>query len=83
MTPARTVSPGRVLQRELDARGWSSLELALFSNLSERAIALSQNSRMTPGIAKELSLALGTTAEFWLNLEANYRKVTPVPPKPQ
>lgn len=74
LTPARAISTGRILQRELDARGWTQKDLAEITNLSTQAIneIITEIRQITPETARELSCALGTTAEFWTNLEANY-----------
>ncbi|MGK7949240.1 MAG: HigA family addiction module antitoxin [Xenococcaceae cyanobacterium] len=75
LTPARAISTGRILQRELDARGWTQKDLAEITHLSTQAIneIIKETRQITPETARELSCALGTTAEFWTNLEANYR----------
>ncbi len=75
LTPARAVSPGRILQRELDARGWTQKDLAKFTALSRQEIneITKGTKQITLETARELSAALGTTAEFWTNLETNYR----------
>jgi HTH-type transcriptional regulator / antitoxin HigA len=75
LTPARAISPGRILQRELNARGWTQKDLALITNLSSQAIneIIKGTKQITPETARELSAALRTTAEFWTKLEANYR----------
>jgi HTH-type transcriptional regulator/antitoxin HigA len=75
LTPARAISPGRILQRELDARGWTQKDLAKITNRPPQAIneIIKGTKQITPETARELSAALGTTAEFWTNLEANYR----------
>ena len=75
LTPARLVPPGRILRRELDARGWTQKELSEMIDLSEKAISAIVNGKkqITPETALKLAAALGTPAEFWLNLEANYR----------
>ncbi|WP_019503857.1 HigA family addiction module antitoxin [Pleurocapsa sp. PCC 7319] len=75
LTPARAVSPGRILQRELDARGWTQKDLAEITKRPPQAIneIIKGTKQITPETARELSCALGTTAEFWINLETNYR----------
>ncbi|MDJ0745410.1 MAG: HigA family addiction module antitoxin [Xenococcaceae cyanobacterium MO_167.B27] len=75
LTPARIISPGRILQRELDARGWTQKDLAEITNRPPQAIneIIKGTKQITPETARELSAAFGTTAEFWTNLEANYR----------
>lgn len=75
LTPARAISPGRILQRELDARGWTQKDLAEITNRPPQTIneIIKGTKQITPETARELSAALGTTAEFWINLETNYR----------
>jgi HTH-type transcriptional regulator / antitoxin HigA len=75
LTPARAISPGRILQRELDARRWTQKDLAEITNRPAQTIneIIKGTKQITPETARELSAALGTTAEFWTNLETNYR----------
>jgi HTH-type transcriptional regulator/antitoxin HigA len=75
LTPARATSPGRILERELDARGWTQKDLAEITNLPTQAInkIIKGTKQITPETAREFSAAFRTTAEFWTNLEANYR----------
>ena len=75
LIPARAIAPGRILQRELDARGWTQKDLAAITKRPPQAIneIIKGSKQITPETARELSAALGTTAEFWTNLEANYR----------
>ena len=75
LTPARAISPGRILQRELDARNWTQKDLAEITNRPPQAIneIIRGTKQITPETARELSAAFGSTAKFWTNLEANYR----------
>jgi HTH-type transcriptional regulator / antitoxin HigA len=75
LTPARAISPGRILQRELDARGWTQKDLAEITNRPAQVIneIIRGTKQITPETARELSAALETTTEFWINLETNYR----------
>ena len=74
LTPAKAISLGRILQRELDARGWTQEDLAENTNLPTQAIneIIKGTKQITPEIARKLSTALETTVEFWTNLEANF-----------
>lgn len=73
--PARRIKPGRILQRELEARGWSQQDLAALTNLSLKTISkiIIGTEKIEAATAKELSTALETTREFWINLEINYQ----------
>ncbi|HEY9749233.1 MAG TPA: hypothetical protein V6C63_11175 [Allocoleopsis sp.] len=76
MKPARVIPPHKILTRELEARQWTSQELAQRSGI-DQVIVLGLLSGMvaiaphhTPGLAK----AFGTSDEFWLNLLKNYER---------
>ena len=73
--PARVPAPGRILSRELEARGWTQKDLAEIINRPEQSISqiINAKKQITPETAKELSEAFETSAEFWLNLETNYQ----------
>lgn len=74
LIPARVVSPGLILQRELDARGWTQKDLAKITNLSSQTVEeiIEGTKQISPETARKLSCALGTTAKFWIKLETNY-----------
>jgi addiction module HigA family antidote len=73
--PARVSSPGHILSRELDARGWTQKDLAEIMNCPPQAIneVIRGIKQITPEIAHDLSEALGTSPDFWANLESKYR----------
>ena len=75
LLPARVSPPGRILNRELEARGWTQKDLAEIMGRPYQTIngIIKGNKQITPETAIELSEALGTSAEFWANLEAKYR----------
>jgi HTH-type transcriptional regulator / antitoxin HigA len=75
LTPARATSPGRILQRELDARGWTQKDLAEITNRPPQAInkIIKGTKQITPETAREFSAVFGTTAEFWTNLDVYHR----------
>ena len=62
-------------QEELEARNWSQVDLAEIMGRPQRLISeIIQGKRaITAETAQQLSKALGTSAEFWLNLENMYR----------
>jgi HTH-type transcriptional regulator/antitoxin HigA len=72
---ARAVPPGSILRRELDARGWTQRDLAEILGRPAQAITeiVRGTKQITPETAVALAAAFGTSAEFWSNLEANYR----------
>lgn len=74
-SPAEAFPPGEYLRDELEERGWSQVEFAQILGRPVRTVNQILNGKraITPETAKELSAALGTSAEFWLNLETAYR----------
>lgn len=75
LQPARVVAPGRILERELEARGWTQQDLATIMGRPVQAISeiVRGAKQITPETAIELAAALRTSPEFWINLESNYR----------
>ncbi len=75
LKPARAVKPGQILDRELKARGWTQKDLAEIMGRPVQAIneIVSGVKQITPKTAHELAQVFGTSAEFWMNLETNYR----------
>jgi len=75
LTPSRVPTPGKILSRELEARGWTQKDLAEIINRPVQTIneIIRGTKQITPETAIELSQALGTSPEFWTNLEAKYR----------
>ncbi len=73
--PARAVAPGRIILRELEARGWSQQDLAAIMGRPEQAISeiINAKKQITAETAQQLSRAFGTSVEFWLNLEIQYQ----------
>lgn len=73
--------PGEFLKEELDARGWTQTDLAEILGRPLRLVneIIAVKRGITPETAKGLADALGTTAEFWLNLESSYQ-LSRVPP---
>lgn len=70
----RPVHPGRVLARELEARGLSANRLALALRVPSGRITQILNGKR--GISAETALRFsryfGNSAEFWLNLQMRY-----------
>ncbi len=83
-TPAEVFPPGQFLQEELDARGWTTADLAqrmggdpavdqlavdimLGCEPEDKGILLGRE------MAEGLALALGTSTEYWENLDRAWR----------
>jgi len=80
---AASFHPGEFLKDALDELGWSQTELAEIIGRAPRVvneIVLGKRA-ITPDTAKEIGAALGTSAQYWLNLETAYQlsKAAPVP----
>ncbi len=75
MEAARVVRPGQIIARELEARGWSQKDLAEIMGRPIQAVneIVGGSKQITPNTAHELAQAFGTSPEFWMNLETNYR----------
>jgi len=71
MTP---VHPGRVLKRELAARGLSANRLALELKVPSGRITDILNGKrgISPETALRLGRFIGNSARFWLNLQTAY-----------
>ena len=69
------IPPGEVLGEELEARGMTQKELAARLNKPAQAIneIIKAKKAITPDTAIGLGKVLGIDAQFWTNLEADYR----------
>lgn len=75
LRPFRPVKPGEILQEELEVRNWTQADLAEILGRPVQAIneIIAGKKAITPDTALALSEALGTSPEYWLNLESAYR----------
>jgi HTH-type transcriptional regulator/antitoxin HigA len=73
--PYKAVPPGDVLKDEIKARDWTQGDFAEIIGRPLQAVneILMGKKAITPETAVLFSRALGTTPEFWLNLESAYR----------
>ena len=73
--PAEVFPPGEVIKEELEARGWSQVELSEIMGRPPRVVSeiVSGKRAITPETAKGLGAAFGTGATLWINLEGTYR----------
>ncbi len=71
MTP---VHPGRILRRELEARGLSANRLALALRVPSGRITGILNAKrgISPETALRLAQYFGNSPQFWLNLQARF-----------
>jgi antitoxin HigA-1 len=68
------IHPGRILRRELAARGMSANRLALALRVPSGRITSILNGRRAISADTALRLArhFGTSARFWMNLQTRY-----------
>ena len=71
MTP---IHPGRVLKRELSARGLSANKLALALRVPSGRVTsiLNRQRAVSPDTALRLARCFGNSARFWMNLQTRY-----------
>lgn len=76
--------PGDFIREELEARGWTQSDFARILGRPLQAVneIINGRKRITAETAKEIAMALGTSAELWLNLENAYRLATASDPDP-
>jgi HTH-type transcriptional regulator/antitoxin HigA len=72
---AEVFAPGEFIADELEARGWSQIELAEILGRPPKLVSqlVSGKCAITPETARGLGAAFGTGAELWMNLERDYR----------
>ena len=65
---------GEILADELDARGWSQTDFAEVLGRPAQFVSeiISGKKEITRESAAQIGAALGTSAEFWLNLQDSY-----------
>lgn len=73
--PAEVFPPGDRLKEELEARGWTQVDLADILGRPPRLVSeiVTAKRAITPETAHGLGEALGTGAELWMNLESLYQ----------
>jgi HTH-type transcriptional regulator/antitoxin HigA len=75
LRPFRPIKPGEILEEELDSRGWTSAYFAYIIGRPNEEIKkiIAGKKAITPDAAIVFSRVLGTSAEYWSNLEGCYR----------
>jgi HTH-type transcriptional regulator/antitoxin HigA len=81
--PAEVFPPGEFLADELEARGWPQVEFAAIIRRPVKLVneIIAGKKAITPETAREFAAALGTSPQYWLNLENAYQlwKTKPSP----
>lgn len=72
--PVRVIHPGVILRDELEAREWTQKDFARITGRPEKTISaiIQSKKEITPATAIEFAAALGTSPDFWNNLQANF-----------
>lgn len=75
MNAAEVFAPGDFLKEEIEARGWSQVELAEILGRPPKVVneIIAGKKAITPETAIQLGEALGTGPELWMNLESQYQ----------
>jgi HTH-type transcriptional regulator/antitoxin HigA len=81
-TPAEVFPPGEFLADELQARGWTQTEFAEIIGRPQKLVndVILGKRSVTPETAADFAAALGTSAQFWMNLETAWQ-LSKVPPR--
>jgi HTH-type transcriptional regulator / antitoxin HigA len=81
--PAEVFPPGEFLADELEARSWTQVEFAGIIRRPTKLVneIIAGKKAITPETAREFAAALGTSPQYWLNLENAYQlwKTKPSP----
>lgn len=79
--PAEVFPPGEFLADELDERGWTQTEFAEIVRRPLKTVneIIAGKKSITPETAREFAAALGTSPQYWLNLESAYQLWKSVP----
>jgi len=74
-TPFINIGPGQIIARNMEALNWNNKDLAEILGMSEKTVSLLVNGKqsITANTAILLGKAFGTSPEFWMSLEQNYR----------
>ena len=74
--PAEVFPPGEFIREELEARGWSPIDLAAILGRPRRDVSeiITAKRSITPETAKQLAAAFGTGPRLWMNLERWYER---------
>jgi HTH-type transcriptional regulator / antitoxin HigA len=73
--PAEVFPPGEFLADEIQARGWTQVEFAKLIRRPTKVVneIIAGKKTITTETARELAAALGTSPQYWLNLETAYQ----------
>ena len=72
---ARKFSPGYFIREQMEVRGWVQQELTEILGISLKHLnsILLDKQPLTTDLARLLSKAFGTSPQYWLNIDNDYR----------
>ena len=75
MKPEIVFAPGEIIKDEIEARGWTQTQFAKILGRPYQVVngILNGKREITPESALQIAAALGTSAEIWVRMEAEYR----------
>jgi HTH-type transcriptional regulator/antitoxin HigA len=81
--PAEAFPPGEYLADELEARGWKQNEFAEIIRRPVKVVneIIAGKKSITPDTAYEIAAALGSSPQYWLNLQSSYDLWKTEPPQ--
>ena len=73
--PFLNIGPGEFVKEELEVRGWNQEDLADIIGVSLKTVnkIIKNKQSITIDTARLLSQAFGQSAQYWMNLDTNYR----------
>lgn len=76
LKPFKPIGPGDVIKDEMEFYGWSQKDLAEILDISEKHLSqiLSNSVPISSNMARLLSSTFKQSTEFWINLDAQYRR---------
>jgi HTH-type transcriptional regulator/antitoxin HigA len=76
LKPFKAIGPGDVIKDEMEFYGWSQKDLAEILDISEKHLSqiLTNAAPITINMARLLSSTFQQSPEFWINLDAQYRR---------
>jgi plasmid maintenance system antidote protein VapI len=77
LIPARSLGIGYFIQEQMEYRGWDLNKLSDNMNikLSELTSLLENNKLLTVETAKAFADVFGSSYQYWINLDSNYKKM--------
>lgn len=75
LKPFMNIPPGDFIREELESRDWKQEDLAQIVDLSPKHVSriITGTDSISQDVAARLASAFGQSAEYWMNLEAQYR----------